>query len=494
MKFKLSTVKIYRDFVSRFKNKTFSLLFTGLVFTVFQLVYILLRYKFINDEIPLWYTKLWGDEWLAPKSYLYLIPVVTMGITLFGAVLTLVNKYYIKYFYELIFGSMVVCQLLLTFSIVRIIFSASVPFTPLIDPRFLPLLVPFVVSYFVMYFFLPNFIDFAQKRRLITNPALHSHPGMVLHSPSARGGGFIYGGVFLLLAFIFVGFSKLYFGIYVSVFMISILSFIDDYQNTHPLSSFRVFENPLLRLILLLLSVMPAIFSGVVINEISIPFDGLLILGRIAPFVPLIFTAVWMVWLMNILSWSNGIDGQFSGIVGIASLIVAVLALRFKPLGQEHINIAILATISAGAAFGLVKYNWFPSKIMWGFGAMNAGLIISTLSISARTKIFTSILIILIPFMDAVVTVTRRVLQKKNPLSGDRGHLHHLLLERGWSVQKIARFYWLTTAFFGVFGIVFPERYSIQAVLVVAGLVAFGIILLNVKSTSNKESQLEAVK
>jgi UDP-GlcNAc:undecaprenyl-phosphate GlcNAc-1-phosphate transferase len=489
MKIKNTPKIIFEQILQRFKNRTFSLIFFSSLIILFQFLYILLRYKYINTEIPLWYTKYWGDHWLITKSMIYTIPLVSLGIFLFGLILVVVNKFYIKYFYELIWGTVIFSQVFLSYSMLRIIHCASVPFDPIINPNVIPLAIPFVTALALTYFVLPYFIDFAQSKKLVTNPSIHEHPGMVLSSPSARGGGIIYGVVVLLVAAVFVGFSKVFFGLYLSIVMISTLGIIDDFQNTHPLSSFEIFENPLLRLFLLFLSVLPIVLSGMVISEVSNPLGGVLVLKNIHPILPAVLTIIWVVWVMNVMSWSNGIDGQYSGIVGISSLAIVFLALRFQPLQPIHYQVAALAAISAGFTLGFAKYNWHPSKIMWGFGAMSAGLLISFLSIAIKGKIVASILIILVPFMDAVVTVIRRIIQKKNPLSGDRGHLHHLLLDRGWSPQKTARFYWYSTAFFGLIGLMTPERYSVQAAMMIIGIVAFMIILLNLRSREGTHQQ-----
>jgi UDP-GlcNAc:undecaprenyl-phosphate GlcNAc-1-phosphate transferase len=489
MKIKNTPRIILEKIAQRFRNRTFSLTFFSLAIILFQIIYILLRFSFLNTDIPLWYTKSWGDYWLAPKSMIYTIPAVSFGIFLFGLGLIVINKFYIKYYYELIWSSVVFCLSFLSYSLIKIIHSSSTPFDSLVNPNILPLAIPFMVALFLTYFILPYFIEFAQNNKLITIPSVHEHPGMVLSSPSARGGGVVYGFIILFIAVLFIGITKNFSGFYLSLLMISFLGIIDDYQNTHPLSSFKVFENPFLRLFLLFLSVLPTVLSGLVISEISNPFGNILILKNIHPLLPAVLTIVWIVWVMNVMSWSNGIDGQYSGIVGISSLAIVFLALRFNPLEPIHLQVATLAAISAGSALGFTKYNWHPSKIMWGFGAMSAGLLISVLSIAISGKIVASILIILVPFMDAIVTVMRRIIQKKNPLTGDRGHLHHLLLERGWSPKKIAKFYWFSTAFFGLVGLMTPERYSIQAAMMVIGIVAFMIILLNLRSKANNHQQ-----
>jgi len=216
---------------------------------------------------------------------------------------------------------------------------------------------------------------------------------------------------------------------------------------------------------------------------ISNPLGGIITL--IQP-ISIIFTVIWIVWILNLLSWSNGIDGQYSGIVGIAGIVIGLLALRFSAPQELQINIATMAFILSGASLALVFYTWQPSKIMWGFSATSAGLVIALLSILVSTKVATSITIMIIPFLDALVTIVRRLLQKKNPFKGDRGHLHHLLLDRGWSIKKIAVFYWISTAICGIIGLAASERYALQSVLILGGIVAFGIILVNLQSLTKK--------
>lgn len=485
---------------TKLKNKTLSRFLISISLPIFSFIYILIRYKYINSEIPFWYTKIWGDSQLALKSNIFLIPLIMLVISLVGLLFILSNKYYIQYFEDIVWMFVFSSNLILTVSIFRIIQIASLPFRSLINPLYTELLPYAVTSFLLIYIGLPYFIDYAQRKKIITNPQIHNHPGMILQTPSARGGGFVYSAVFLICAIVFVGFPKEFSGFYLSVLMVAVLGFVDDYQNTHPSSNYRALENPALRLFLLFLSVLPVVFSGVAINTVSNPFGGMINLNifqvsigsGVLAVVPAVLTAVWVVWLMNVLSWSNGVDGQYAGIVGIACIIISILALRFEDIQPFHKQIATLAVISAGAALGSIKFNWHPSKIMWGFGAMSAGLVIASLAILAKAKIAVSILIILIPFFDAFVTVVRRLAQKKNPFKGDRGHLHHILLNRGWSTSKVAVFYWIATAVFGLIGILTPEKDVFKLMFVVGGVVMFLIVLINVivvrKKNGNEES------
>jgi len=473
--------KTFIDLRKRFSDKIVSILIANLTIIAFQLIYLKLRYVFVNSQIPFWYTRMWGDYQLADKVWLYLFPAAGLLILVAGLVFTVpIRRYYVRYGVNLIGVITIGANVLLTYSLLRIIFKASVPFEPIINPIHLDLLVPAFIAFMLMHFVLPRFIKYAQERDIVTSPEIHTHPGMLLSEPSARGGGFVYGIAFLILAMIFVGFSPNLVVFYVALFLISLLGMLDDYQNTHPETKFRFLENPYIRLGLLFLIVSIISVSGTKIFSISSPFgEGILFFN--SQVISAIITTIWIVWVLNVLSWSNGIDGQYTGIVGIASILIVLLALRFDPLKIVDMKVAMLAAISAGLALGFVKFTWHPSKILWGFGAISAGLVLAVLSILINSKILPSIIIILVPFLDAFVTVVRRIIQKKNPLKGDRGHLHHILISRGWGIRKIALFYWITTALFGIIGYLTAEKLTIQMGLILVGLVAFVLIILNIR-------------
>ena len=206
----------------------------------------------------------------------------------------------------------------------------------------------------------------------------------------------------------------------------------------------------------------------------SNPFDGSIfltdfavtILGKVFMPLPYLFTLIWTLAIMNMLSWSNGVDGQFGGISGIAFIIL-------------------------GLCLGFIPHPWHPSKVMWGFGAVTVGLLISAISIMSRAKVATAIMIIMIPFLDGTITVARRVLQGKNPLKGDRKHLHHLLMARGWSVKRIALFYWASTLIFGTVGLITAEKSAVPVTLISGGLVSVGIIALNILSAGKEKTAIK---
>ena len=81
-----------------------------------------------------------------------------------------------------------------------------------------------------------------------------------------------------------------------------------------------------------------------------------------------------------------------------------------------------------------------------------------------------------IPFLDAVYTILRRILQKKSPFWGDRGHLHHKLLDLGWSKRRVALFYWVVSVILGLIALNLSSQEKIFAILAVA-LMLGGLLL-----------------
>jgi len=286
-------------------------------------------------------------------------------------------------------------------------------------------------------------------------------------------------------------------GIIIATILAALIGILDDISNTISTKKYKFLGNPVFRLLVLLpIPVIILMLSGVVSYSVGNPFGGTFdfnsisinFLGNLIKPLPYIFTFIWILWLINLLSWSNGVDGQYSGIVTIAGIVIALLALRFANISDFEVNNSKLAMITAGAALGLLPFTWNPSKIMWGFGATSAGMVLASLSILAATKISISILVLLVPFMDGLITVVRRIINRQNPLKGDKSHLHHLLLNRGWSVKQIAVFYWISTAILGLIGLYSSDKDLPLLVLTLGGVVCFGIILLNLNLSKNNNN------
>ena len=84
-----------------------------------------------------------------------------------------------------------------------------------------------------------------------------------------------------------------------------------------------------------------------------------------------------------------------------------------------------------------------------------------------------------VPLVDSAFTIIRRVAVRRSPFAGDRGHLHHKLLELGWGQRRIALFYWLVCAILGAAALTLHSVEKLFAGVVVAVVVLGGLLWLN---------------
>jgi UDP-GlcNAc:undecaprenyl-phosphate GlcNAc-1-phosphate transferase len=191
-----------------------------------------------------------------------------------------------------------------------------------------------------------------------------------------------------------------------------------------------------------------------------------------------IFALIWIVFIMQMLNMgAKGVDGQLPGVVGIAAVIIAILSTRYSADITQW-PIIILASITAGAYFGFLPWNFYPQKIMPSYsGSTLAGYILAILTILSTTKVGTLMVVLGVPIIDTGYTIARRILTGKSPVWGDRGHLHHKLLdELGWGKRRVAVFYWGVTALLGLFALNLNATNKLYTIIGVA-LILGGVLL-----------------
>jgi UDP-GlcNAc:undecaprenyl-phosphate GlcNAc-1-phosphate transferase len=314
----------------------------------------------------------------------------------------------------------------------------------------------------------------------VEDPKVHKHAKVTHQYPVPRGGGLVIFFSVLICALCFLHIDKYLIAILIGAGLLAITGTIDDVHDTHPL--FRFVINILVAGIV--------VGSGIGIAYITHPFHhGVIHLDQ-PQFQFALFGAthtVWLlsdllallfiVWNMNIVNWSKGLDGQMPGFVAIALVFVAILSQRF--IGDPtQFNTQALALIVAGAFLGFLFWNMYPQKIMAGYGAGSlAGYFLAVLAILSGAKIATTVMVLAIPTADATFTIFRRISAGKSPFWGDRGHLHHKLMDvLGWGRRRIAAFYWITTFIMGILSIYLNTLGKVITIVVVS-CVVFGFLI-----------------
>jgi len=173
----------------------------------------------------------------------------------------------------------------------------------------------------------------------------------------------------------------------------------------------------------------------------------------VPPVLGLILTVVAVVLVMNAVNFIDGLDGLVAGVTIIANGVFFVYSyLLARSVGEaEYFNLASLITaVLVGACVGFLPLNWHPAKLFMGdSGALLVGLLMATSAISvtgqidpnsiqsggvlapAFIPILLPIAILIVPLLDFLLAVTRRLRAGKSPFSADRKHLHHRLLDMG---------------------------------------------------------------
>ncbi len=188
------------------------------------------------------------------------------------------------------------------------------------------------------------------------------------------------------------------------------------------------------------------------------------------------FSIFWLVGATNAINLLDGIDG-------LASSLGMVLCLTFAAINGigGHYPETIVMLALAGALFGFLRFNFAPASIYLGdAGSMVIGLIIGSVAVMTHNKstAFVAMAIPMavwsIPILDSTAAILRRYLTGRSIFAPDRGHMHHSLLTRGWTVRQATTFISLvcaTTCISAVLGFMWKSEWIV--LVTVLAVIAF---------------------
>lgn len=333
----------------------------------------------------------------------------------------------------------------------------------------------FLLSFLLSAAITPAVIRWYKKNNWIEQPQNARHVKTTHTESVPRGGGIPIFLSALLCAYLLLTIDVYLIAILIGAALLTIVGIYDDIYNV----------NPAIRIGTGLLAALIVVGSGIGIAYVSNPFaPGVIhldqprlqffLLGSVREIWVLsdLFALVFIIWNMNSVNWSKGVDGQLPGFVAAALVFIGLLSTRFID-DPTNFNTQQMAFILAGSFAGYLIWNWYPQKTMPGYGAGSlAGYFLAVLSILSGAKLATLLMVLAIPTTDAVFSIGRRIAAGKSPLWGDRGHLHHKLLDvLGWSKQKIALFYTGTSIGMGVLSLYLTSIQKVLAVAIVGILV-----------------------
>lgn len=200
----------------------------------------------------------------------------------------------------------------------------------------------------------------------------------------------------------------------------------------------------------------------------------------------LTLTVIWIVFITNAVNFIDGLDGLAAGVSAIMSISLVFISIR---VGEY--SIAILGIALMGSCFGFLPFNFNPAKIFMGdTGSTFLGFMLATLSIQGVFKSYAVIsfavplLILGLPLFDALFAMIRRILRGQSPMTADRGHLHHRLVDMGFSQKQTVFILYAISGVLGITAVLLAESGVLRALL----LVICVLILLLIGSMLGKNS------
>jgi UDP-GlcNAc:undecaprenyl-phosphate GlcNAc-1-phosphate transferase len=204
-----------------------------------------------------------------------------------------------------------------------------------------------------------------------------------------------------------------------------------------------------------------------------------------------ILVIVWILAVINALNWSDGIDGLSGSVTFIAAATIFFLSLA-PEVNQPPV--AIISAILGGAALGFLVFNFYPSKVLAGTsGAMFMGFSLAVLAIFAGTKIATAILVMIVPLIDFLWVIVERLRHGQSIFRPDKNHLHHKLMQLGWSQRKITLVYAAITAVMAALALNTRAAGKGATLVLTAIVTVLVFIFINKKTVSEIEKTKSAV-
>jgi len=259
-----------------------------------------------------------------------------------------------------------------------------------------------------------------------------------------RLGGLAIIGSFTVGMIIYQPHSHFKWPLLIGAVLIMLIGIVDD---IYPLSARYKF-------IVQFIAAFIVVLNGVEMTFINLPFGYTLEFGYLS--IPI--TVLWIVGITNAINLIDGLDGLAGGVSTIALLTIAGLAIM---LGDPFV--ATIAFMLAGSTLGFLVFNFYPAKIFMGdTGALFLGYMIGVLSVlgfknATLFSLIVPIAILGVPIIDTLFAIVRRAAYKKPLYAPDKLHLHHCLLNLGFTHRQTVILIYAMSGLFSIAAILFSR-------------------------------------
>jgi len=297
--------------------------------------------------------------------------------------------------------------------------------------------------------------------------------------PIPRIGGLAIFLSFTLTTMLFCEYSDTLVTIWIGGAVIVMLGVLDDI--------FRL--QAWIKLIVQVLVAAFAVWNGSVIEHISLGGEYIMLGGLSIP-----LSLFWIVGLTNAINFIDGLDGLSCGISAISSISLVLVLL----LTGEVVSASITAILAA-ACLGFLPFNANPARIFMGdTGALFLGYAMAVMSVQGVFKLhamlafLVPISIFALPLGDMFFAILRRICAGKSPFAADRGHLHHRLVDMGFTQKESVMILYAICAMFGLIAVFFTDAMFQEGRLIKTigmAILAIGICVINFLIMRNPQTR-----
>jgi UDP-GlcNAc:undecaprenyl-phosphate GlcNAc-1-phosphate transferase len=187
--------------------------------------------------------------------------------------------------------------------------------------------------------------------------------------------------------------------------------------------------------------------GGVDVKFVTLPFFGVLHFPHAGPTI----TAIGLVAMMNVVNFSDGVDGLAAGVCAIVGAAFAVIAFSLAAQQGQHAG-GVLAALTAGAALGFLFHNFPPASSFMGDAGSNLlGLLMGCIAVqgdlktSAVVTLALPLILLAVPFLDTTFVVLKRLKYRRPVYEADQEHFHHRMARIGFSVRRTVLIFYAWT-------------------------------------------------
>lgn len=299
----------------------------------------------------------------------------------------------------------------------------------------------FLVAFVVAAVLTPATARLARRVGAVDQPR---ERGLGAGSTPLLGGLAMLGGVLIASAlfFDFGGATEDRFkGILAGALVISLVGALDD----------RFDLLPGVKLAGQILAAVIPVASGVEVTNITLPFIGAVSFGSAGG--PI--TVLALVGVMNVVNFSDGIDGLAAGVCAISAIAFAIIAFDL-----ERNHAGVFAALTAGAALGFLIHNFYPASVYMGdCGSNLLGLLLGCIAVEGAVKtqavlaLLFPLVVLAVPFLDTTFVVLKRVKYRRPFYRADANHFHHRFSRIGFSERRTVLYLYAWTILLAGFAV-----------------------------------------